>query len=98
MQATQATDQFVAGTQKQMVGVTENDARPEFIPKIALAKAFDGSPCADGHEHRRGDVAVRGVQDTRAGARSRTFGKEFEGDCAGQRLLYCAWSTRKELL
>jgi hypothetical protein len=33
------------------------------------------------------------VQDARAGARNRAFGKEFEGNRAGQRLLYCACAT-----
>ena len=90
MQSAQAADQLVAGPKKEMVGVTEDDARPEIIPKVVLAEAFDRRLCADRHEDRRRDVAMFGMQDTRAGARNRTFGKQFEGDRAGQRLLYCA--------
>jgi hypothetical protein len=72
-----------------MVGVAEDDTRPEFIPKIALVEPFDRRLCADGHEDGRGNVAVFGVQNARACACNRAFGQEFKGDCAGQRLLYC---------
>jgi len=57
---------------------------------VALAQSFDGSLRTDRHEDRGLDIAVRGVQDTGAGAGDRAFGEELEGDLARQPRLYCA--------
>jgi len=72
-----------------MVCVAEDDAGLEFVPEIPLVQTFDRGLGADGHEDWGRDVAVFGVQDARARLRNRAFGEEFEGDLAGQRLLYC---------
>ena len=81
MQSAQLPDQLMAGAQKEMIGVAEDDAGVEIIPaRSRWLEAFDGGLGADGHEDRRRDVAVRGVQDAGAGARDRTFGLNFEGD------------------
>ena len=90
VKSAELADQFVAGAEKEMVGVAEDDAGLEFVPEIALVQPFDRCLCTDGHEDGRRDVAVFGVQDAGAGACDRAFGEEFKGDLAGQRLLYCA--------
>src|SRR5579862_946628 len=81
-----------------MIGIAEDDPRAEFVPKIALVQAFNRRLRADRHENGSRDIAVGGVQNSGARARYRAFGEELKGDCAGQRLLYCAWPIGKELL
>ena len=83
-------DQFMPGAQKEMIGVAEDDAGVEFVPKVALGQAFDCGLRADRHEDGGRDVAVRGVQNAGAGAGFRAFGEKFEGDLARQPRLYCA--------
>lgn len=89
MESTEFADQFMAGSQKKMVGVAEDDAGLEFVPKIPLVETFDRCLGADRHENGGRNVAVFGVQNARASARNRAFGEEFEGDLAGQLRLYC---------
>ena len=102
MEAAQFVDQFVTGAEEQVVGIAEDDGRAEVVPKVALAESFDGRLGADGHENGRGDVAMGGMEDARAGARDGALGEEFEGDLAGQTRLYCGrlcvWPLRSTAL
>ena len=84
VEAAELADEFVAGAEEEVVGVSEDDGRFEFFPKVALGEAFDGGLGADGHEGGRGDVAVFGVQDAGAGAGYGACGEEFESDLTGQ--------------
>ena len=42
VQAAQLADELVAGTQKQMIGVGENDFGVEVVDQIARGESFDG--------------------------------------------------------
>lgn len=68
MEAAEFPDGFVAGSQKEMVRVAENDLGVKVVQKVAWEDAFNGSLGADRHEDRSLDIAMRGVED--AGARS----------------------------
>jgi len=80
----QFADEFVAGSEEEMVSVSQNDGGFEIFPKIPLREAFYGGLGSDGHERGGGDVAVWGVKNAGAGAGYGAFGEEFEGDLAGQ--------------
>ena len=62
VETAEALDAFVTGTKKQMVGVGEDNFRVEFRFQIALGESFDRGLCADGHEYRSFDNAMRGMQ------------------------------------
>ncbi len=55
------------GPQEQVIRVAQDDLRVEVVQQIAREDAFNRPLGADRHEDRRFDVAVRGVQDARAG-------------------------------
>ena len=67
-------DQFVARTQKQMVGVGENNPRIQFPEQVALRHGLDRGLRSDGHEYRGWHVSVRGFQHAGAGPGHRTDG------------------------
>lgn len=52
MQATELPDQFMARPQKEVVGVPQDDPRPQFLGQIPLQHAFHGRLRADRHENR----------------------------------------------
>ena len=58
VQAAQLADEFMAGTQKEMVGVREQDLHAEVL-EVVLRLAFYGGGGADGHERRSVNDAVR---------------------------------------
>ena len=61
------TDALVPGTQKQVIGVGEDDLGVEVVNEVARGERLDGGLGADGHENRRFDDAVGGMEQ--AGAR-----------------------------
>ena len=79
MQPARLTNQFVAGTQIEMIGISQQDLhaqRFEFILRHALHRAAG----ADGHENGRLDYAVRSVQQSRTRAGRLVFSKDFKLD------------------
>jgi hypothetical protein len=72
MQTAHALNSFVAGAEEQVVGVRQNDFGVQIVDEIARCQALDGALGADGHEYRRLNYAMRGVQQsgTRAGLRA----------------------------
>ena len=68
VQAAELADQLMAGPQKQVIGVGEDDFGVQLVGQIALHDALDGGLRADWHEHGGFDDAVRGVDE--AGARA----------------------------
>ena len=68
----------MAGPQEQVIGVREDDVCVEFAVQIALQDAFDGGLGPDRHEDRSFHNAVRGVEQSRAGAGVGTLGLKFE--------------------
>ena len=93
VQPAERADQFMAGTQEEMVGVGEDNAGAQFLAQIALREAFDGALRTDRHKDGRRDVAMIGVDDTGAGAGNGAFGEEFELDPARQPRLYWRGAT-----
>ncbi len=57
MQAAELADEFMAGTQIEMIGVGEDDARAKRFERV-LGEGFYGSSGADRHEYRRFDCAM----------------------------------------
>ena len=90
VQSAELANYFMAGPQKEMVGVAKDDAGAQIFPQVALIQAFYRRLRADRHEDRSRDVAVLSMQNPGAGARIRAFGEKFEGDLTGQSRLYCA--------
>ena len=66
MQPARLADQLLAGADMQVVGVGEDDLRTDFI-QFTRGHALDRCLCADGHENRGLDVAVRRMNDASAG-------------------------------
>ena len=66
MQAAHLGDQFVAGTQGEVIGVAEDHARAGRF-ELVRRQPLDGGLGADGHEDGRFDDAVRRVQPAAAG-------------------------------
>jgi hypothetical protein len=66
VQAAAARDQVVAGTEKQVVGVAEDDLRAERL-EIGVAHRLHRALRADRHERRRLDHAVRRAKLAPAG-------------------------------
>ena len=62
-------NRLVAGPQKQMIRVGEDDLGVDIAEEIARENPLNGRLCADRHEDRGLDVAVRRVQN--AGPRAR---------------------------
>ena len=60
VKAAAARDQLVAGTQHQVIGVAENDARADLF-KMLSSQGFYRALGAHGHEHRRLDRPMRGL-------------------------------------
>ena len=58
----------------------ENDFGVEIVDQIARKNAFDGRLSADGHENRSLDIAMRGVENARAGAGSGADGLKLESE------------------
>src|SRR6185312_3071549 len=81
VQSAQAADALVTGAQIQMVGVAEDDLRPQSF-QIILADGLDRGPRAHRHEAGRGDVAMDGVQD--AAPRRPGLGQQFKREARHQ--------------
>jgi hypothetical protein len=62
VEAAELCDQLVAGTEVQVVGVAEQDVRPE-VAQLVGVKGLHGALRSDGHERGRRHLAVRGRQD-----------------------------------
>jgi hypothetical protein len=80
----------MTGTQKEVIGIGQDDAGLEVIEEVVLVESLDGCLGADWHKYGRRDIAMFGVQDACAGTSLGAFGEEFEGDLARQDRLYCA--------
>ena len=65
-------DQILAGADMQVIGIGEDDLRTDFI-QFARGHALDGRLCADRHEDRGLDIAVRGMHNAAAGMGFRVF-------------------------
>jgi hypothetical protein len=87
VETAELADELVTRAEKEVVSVSQDDGGLEVVVKIALGEAFYSRLSANGHENRRGDVSMFGMQDTGAGAGIRAGGLEFEGDLAGQVLV-----------
>jgi len=61
-----------------MIGVGEDDAGVKIAGEVALGDAFDGGLGADGHEDRRLDDAVVGVEESGASASGGALGLYFK--------------------
>jgi hypothetical protein len=66
VQAAHGADQLGAGAQGEVIGVAEHDLDAGLC-ELGRRQALDGRLRADGHEHRRVDGAVGGVQAAAAG-------------------------------
>ena len=62
VQAAKFANQFVTGTEVQMIGVAKNNLRAEFFQGF-VPERLDRSLCANWHEKRRVDAAMRRVQN-----------------------------------
>src|SRR5882757_1720444 len=58
VEASHPPHQFVARTQIKMVGIAKNDFGAKFLKRF-VAQTFDGRLCANRHEERRFNRAVR---------------------------------------
>ena len=61
MQAATPCDQLVAGTEKEVVGVAEDDLRAGVV-KVAMKRRLYGPLCPDRHERGRLHDAVRRME------------------------------------
>jgi hypothetical protein len=84
VESAEFSDELVTGAKEEVIGVSENDGGMEIFGEVTLGEPFDGGLCAYGHEDRGGNVAVFGVEDSRASAGYGTFGLKLKGDLAGQ--------------
>ena len=80
MQAAQAPDGLVAGTQVQVIRVGQDDLGVEIFQQRSRQDAFDCGLRADGHEDRRFHLSVGGVKDASAGAGVRADRLKFEAE------------------
>src|SRR6187402_2219627 len=62
MKAAPAGNQLVTRPQHQVIGVAQDDLRPDVL-KMLCCQRFNNTLRADGHECRRLDHAVRGRED-----------------------------------
>jgi len=74
MQAAKVPDSLEAGAQEKMICVAQDDLSVEIVQQIPGEHGFYGSLGADGHEHRRFDIAMSCVENARTGARFRANG------------------------
>ena len=77
VQATQLGDGVLAGTHGQVIGIGKHDLGAELFDGLGR-NALDVCLCAHGHEDRRLDVAVRGVQHAGTRMRRRILGDQIE--------------------
>lgn len=77
VQPTEIGDQVGAGPQVEVVSVAQDERRSQRL-QIGGRQRFDRRLRADRRKHRRGDVAVRGVDDSRAGGGVLVFDEKFE--------------------
>jgi hypothetical protein len=80
VQSAETADQLVPGTQIKVICVAQKNAYVEILGQVALRQSFDRSLSADGHEHRRLDIAVGRMQHAGARARDRALRLDLEGD------------------
>src|SRR6266540_3798609 len=71
-QLAQVEDGFVAGPEKKMIGVSENDSRVETFEHL-LRDGLDRARSPDRHEDGRLDLAVGGPDPSGARLRGRVF-------------------------
>ena len=76
----------VAGAEKEMVGIGQQDLHAEIFGEIALRESFDGGLRAYRHEDGRLDAAMRSMEQAGARARDGTLGYYFEGNLRQIRL------------
>src|SRR5258707_664639 len=79
MESTQLADQFMTGTDEEMIGVSKNDARAQIFEHV-LGHALDAAQSSDGHEHRSFDRPVRCMQESRTGFGERIGFDDFEAE------------------
>ena len=68
MQAAGLLDELHAGAQEEVIGIGQDDARPQIL-QLIRRDALDGRLRAHGHENRRKEAPVRGMDNPRAGSR-----------------------------
>jgi len=85
MEAPAARDQLVAGTEKEVVGVPEDDLSSR-VAKIAMERRFDRTLRADGHERGRLHPAVRRLAFAKT--RGTILAVQGESERAPQRAYY----------
>ena len=75
MEAAELGDEILAGPQMEVVRVAEDDLRADRVELVRVDGLHRGLR-PDGHEDRRADVAVRGVEH--AGTRGAVAGGDLE--------------------
>ena len=92
VQAAEPGDQLVAGVEEQVERVAEHHVVAE-RGDLGGQQALDRRLRRERDERRRADVAVRGVQDARAGARARIAGRDVQGagECGHRGMVEALW-------
>jgi hypothetical protein len=78
MESAPSGDELVAGPEKQVIGVPEDDLGAS-IAKVPMQRGLDSALRADRHERRRLHDAMRGVELPAAGRAIRAMKRETEG-------------------
>ena len=71
VQAARGAERVQAGTQVEMVGVAQDDLRPDVFAQVPVIDALDGTDGPDGHEYGGMDPAMVRLDHARAGERMR---------------------------
>ena len=80
LHAAKPADGLDSGPEIKMIGVVKKNLDAEFFERI-LRNTLDRADCADGHEDRRLDFAVRRGESTGAGAAIAGFNLEAKRHC-----------------
>ncbi len=98
MQTTEALDAFVSGAEREMVGVREDDARPD-LSQVVGVEGLDGGVRADGHEDGRLDHTVGRLQAAGSCAAALGIGRgqhlEADGCSAVREVGHCVIWARQ---
>src|ERR1700683_1717857 len=78
MQSTKVAHGFDSRAQVEVISVAEKNLNAEFLENV-LGHGFDRRRGADGHEHRRFDLAVRREQPPSASGAGMSLDLELDG-------------------
>jgi hypothetical protein len=71
-------DSLVAGTEIQVVRIAQNDRRPDFFGQLLRRQTLYGCLRPHRHEYRRGNLPMRGVENSGPGSGGAALGQNFE--------------------